>query len=257
MKHTQKTFPWTFAVRRRNRRAAFTLIELLTVIVIIGILAAIILPVASKVRESAKIAKGTSNLRQIGTALTLYAANNRDLLPYSYRSNAGGQNTIFALSLSGYLDNTRQTYHGSDSSLNHYNDVFKDPSATVPGGQIHYSAHPVLMPSVSGDPPGTPQVKLSSITDPARQVIIMDASQSAGGSAGASAGKVNKITERLANFTGNLDDPVPAGPNKDNDTQGYIRWRVRGNNAAKFLFVDGHVAVLKIGELKYRHIIAE
>ncbi len=237
---------------------AFTLIELLTVIVIIGILAALILPVASKVRESAKLAKGVSNLRQIGSALTLYAANNHDLLPYSYRTGAGGQNTIFALTLSGYLDNTRQTYHGTDSSFNHYNDVFKDPAATLPGGSLHYSAHPVLMPSVSGTDPATSQVKLSSIIQQSQQVIIMDAAQQSGGSAGASAGKVSNIKIRRADFTGDINAPVPSGPNIDGDgKEGNIRWRVRGNTAAKFLFVDGHVAVKKIGELKYSNILVE
>ncbi|MDR1283724.1 MAG: DUF1559 domain-containing protein [Opitutaceae bacterium] len=57
------------------------MIELLTVIAIIGILAAIIIPVVGKARASADAARCISNLRQIGTANIAYANDNRDQLP--------------------------------------------------------------------------------------------------------------------------------------------------------------------------------
>ncbi|AHF91896.1 hypothetical protein OPIT5_18370 [Opitutaceae bacterium TAV5] len=57
----------------RPTPAAFTLVELLTVIAIIGILAAIIIPTVGKVRESARAAQCGSNLRQIQLANILYA----------------------------------------------------------------------------------------------------------------------------------------------------------------------------------------
>lgn len=59
----------------------FTLIELLTVIAIIGILAALIFPTVSKVRETAQRTADANNLREVVKAASLYAADNNDRLP--------------------------------------------------------------------------------------------------------------------------------------------------------------------------------
>lgn len=56
---------------------AFTLIELLTVIAIIGILAAIIIPTVGSVRATARSAQAVSNIKQIGMGTLLYAQENR------------------------------------------------------------------------------------------------------------------------------------------------------------------------------------
>ncbi|MCU0794017.1 MAG: prepilin-type N-terminal cleavage/methylation domain-containing protein [Opitutaceae bacterium] len=66
----------------RYGRGAFTLIELLTVIAIIGILAAILIPTISKVRESARFSKGNSNLREIARGNLLFASDNRGWIPH-------------------------------------------------------------------------------------------------------------------------------------------------------------------------------
>ncbi|EIP97854.1 prepilin-type N-terminal cleavage/methylation domain-containing protein [Opitutaceae bacterium TAV1] len=76
------TAPRTLPVRTaRSAPAAFTLIELLTVIAIIGILAAILIPTVGAVRAKARASQCASNLRQVGMALQLYANDNKDLFP--------------------------------------------------------------------------------------------------------------------------------------------------------------------------------
>jgi prepilin-type N-terminal cleavage/methylation domain-containing protein len=65
----------------RSSTSAFTLIELLTVIAIIGILAAIIIPTVGAVREKAQRAVDGNNLREIVKAAQIYAGDNQDRMP--------------------------------------------------------------------------------------------------------------------------------------------------------------------------------
>ncbi len=65
----------------RARRRAFTLIELLTVIAIVALLAAILIPTLNSARQTAKSSRVLSNLRQIANTVFFYAADNNDTLP--------------------------------------------------------------------------------------------------------------------------------------------------------------------------------
>jgi prepilin-type N-terminal cleavage/methylation domain-containing protein/prepilin-type processing-associated H-X9-DG protein len=90
---------------------AFTLIELLTVIAIIGILAAILIPVVGSVRESAKGSLCRSNLRQIGLAAHLYAADNEDFLPPTRPGNIATLHPSTRDAFDSYLEGGYEVFY--------------------------------------------------------------------------------------------------------------------------------------------------
>jgi prepilin-type N-terminal cleavage/methylation domain-containing protein/prepilin-type processing-associated H-X9-DG protein len=62
------------------KKRGFTLIELLVVIAIIAILAAILMPVFARAREQARKSACLSNLKQIGSAILMYAQDYDEML---------------------------------------------------------------------------------------------------------------------------------------------------------------------------------
>mgnify|MGYP006302626101 CR=1 FL=1 len=66
-----------------HNRPGFTLIELLVVVSIIAVLIAMLLPALQEARDAAQLVVCSANQRQVGTAMQLYATENRRQLPSS------------------------------------------------------------------------------------------------------------------------------------------------------------------------------
>lgn len=76
----------------KRYRKGFTLLELLVVVAIIGILAAILLPALARARESSRRTSCLNNLSEIGLAIRMYAEEHNGQLPWS-----GGKNNADCL----------------------------------------------------------------------------------------------------------------------------------------------------------------
>lgn len=93
------------------RRRAFTLIELLIVIAIIALLAAILFPVYGRVRENARRSSCQSNQKQVGLSIKQYLQDNDEKFPLSAVSSAPYG---WADAIQPYLKNTQVLHCPSD-----------------------------------------------------------------------------------------------------------------------------------------------
>src|ERR1700678_206136 len=68
--------------RFKADRRAFTLVELLVVIAVVAILAALLLPALASARQKGQRAACLSNLHQIGIAIQSYASDSGGSIPF-------------------------------------------------------------------------------------------------------------------------------------------------------------------------------
>ena len=134
-------------VLRKNRVASFSLVELLTVMAIIAILAALVLGAASGVMEKARRSRATSEIQAMSTALEGYKIDNGiyptdgTLLTNTYAANDGNPigglyltpSKVVYLALSGQTNFTA-TPTGVKSYMPFKANQVGDPTGTVTGG---------------------------------------------------------------------------------------------------------------------------
>ena len=114
----------------RKSSLGFTLIELLVVIAIIAILAAMLLPALASAKARALQTKCSSNLKQLGISIFMYASDNSDKLPrgtpgWSWDmptpvvnelvKNGGTRNILYCPAFWDQNGNANWTFGGADA----------------------------------------------------------------------------------------------------------------------------------------------
>jgi prepilin-type N-terminal cleavage/methylation domain-containing protein len=123
--------------QKRKHPLGFTLVELLVVIAIVAILAALTLPVLSRMRVSSLQAKGLNNVRQLHVMTMSYCADNAGRLPLGGGLLEGSSRN--ALSWVNRLLPYVGKSELAETNLNDWWDrpppdpVFKDPGIDLPG----------------------------------------------------------------------------------------------------------------------------
>ncbi|RRJ96117.1 prepilin-type N-terminal cleavage/methylation domain-containing protein [Opitutaceae bacterium TAV4] len=159
--------------------AGFTLVELLTVIAIIGILAGILIPVVGTVRAKARMSTSLSNLRQLGTAVQIFITDNRGTLPV----NSSSHSTHYwyrELWKIIYGDRTRPAIPPTPDTGERYTSllsgtVFYTPLMEMDAGARSFGFSPYLNEFVGTAPsiPATP-LRIERIANPPRTLMIAD-----------------------------------------------------------------------------------
>ena len=93
-------------MKHTSHRVAFTLVELLVVITIIGILISLLLPAVQAAREAARRAQCANNLKQIGLAMHMHLEA-KQVLPYGHfwpKNGWGGQESTWVAYLLPYME---------------------------------------------------------------------------------------------------------------------------------------------------------
>jgi prepilin-type N-terminal cleavage/methylation domain-containing protein len=165
------------ALSRRVR--AFTLLELLVVIAVIGIIAALLLPGLSHVQAKARRATCLGNLKQINLGLRMYADDNGDTLPNT--------NAVMVA-----YKRLMKTYVGLEAPSSPNDHLFTCPADRFVvdtlqnvrlAGSIHedaawdFSSYGFNgLNRMSESLPGVAGRKLSSIHEPAQTVLLAEVS---------------------------------------------------------------------------------
>jgi prepilin-type N-terminal cleavage/methylation domain-containing protein/prepilin-type processing-associated H-X9-DG protein len=147
----------------RRRNYGFTLIELLTVLVIIAVLAGMMFPTFVRAREAARRTVCLSNLKQIGLAIQMYAADHGSLAPpqpgrapISHKNLVTGEETLVPCALDGgrvYRQTCGTDYTMTDLLMPYLGDreLARCPSAKHPENECFAWSYEVLLAGMSID----------------------------------------------------------------------------------------------------------
>lgn len=198
---------------------AFTLIELLIVTAIIALLAAILFPVFSRIREKARQASCLSNEKQLALGILTYTQDSDEALPPVQRFEGAGQ-ILWPDIIDSYVRNAHVRLCPSDAK------------AKV----VSYGLNEVGFVDLTDNPP-PPPVILAQFQSPSMTVMLTEVGTGD-----------DFTTDRPDAYTlpapdGPDDPPTPPGTLAD---PADARPAARHFGRANVEFMDGHVKALRL-----------
>jgi prepilin-type N-terminal cleavage/methylation domain-containing protein/prepilin-type processing-associated H-X9-DG protein len=217
----------------RTRRPAFTLIELLVVIALIAILAAILFPVFAHAREKARQTTCTSNMKQLGQVMMMYAQDHDESYAPTYYPSADER---------GHWANLMIPYLGQGNQL--------WPAGIMICPSSFYKTRGYALSDELG---GKAQ---AVVTRPAEVVLFAEAVQFQDYKSTAAQLETRKDCWGGENGNGvgpdiRDDDQVVLGNNVTPETGCYSMPRYRHSGGVNLTFVDGHVKWMRKGSLRW------
>lgn len=210
---------------RRGIPSGFTLLELLLVIAVLAILAALLLTAVSQTKRKAGQIKCVNNLRQLAIAVSLYASDNNDAtLPlYAPAQSPEGPDDY---------DYWSEVLVAQVSDLS--DELFLCPNDTV-STNYSYGLNEDGFPSLIDTDPPTEPLHLSGFANPSG-IIMM-------GDLGTSDDFVTQRPDTLVMLT--PDDDLKE---QDEHYGNYARPSARHSQRCNLNFVDGHVESFRLDQ---------
>lgn len=247
---------------RRTRSPGFTLMELLCVLVILALLAALLFPVFSGAREKVRQTACVSNMRQIGLAFRLYMQDNEETFPIN-RTCVGmpiphETQCEEGMNVTGWVDMV---------SVYIRSDVFKCPSDPTPilspeAVGYRLSSDPARRTNVNRTsyaknnnignvPPPAGYIVQDAMTgNAATTIMVMEWAPSQGGGAndreqvGATFNIYRDAREQPADGAqANVNANILIDGREDPFQRAYVQWRVpskQHHGGSNYIFTDGH-----------------
>lgn len=156
----------------KTSRRAFSLIEILAAVAIVGTLAAVLVPAVGRIREDAARATCLSNMRQLGMGLRSYAQDNNGLLPLSMNADPlNPSNQVSWQILVQRELNVNFPKAGEKS-------VFICPAARKTYPQAPYRTYAL---NLAGGSPTADPPRLLTLSQPAQSALLVESRHETGG----------------------------------------------------------------------------
>jgi prepilin-type processing-associated H-X9-DG protein/prepilin-type N-terminal cleavage/methylation domain-containing protein len=198
-------------------RHAFTLVEMLVVLCILGLLSSLGFSLVRRSLESGRRMQCLGNVRQIGMATQMYVADHEGRLPHTSHSLAGGESQSWIRTLGTYL--------GPDF-------IGRCPSNPTSRAAVSYAWNDVLTESAAGQ--GGVGIRVSLLTDPSQTLALAEHAD-------------GYLAEHF-HFAGTKGGPQRISANAFRASVGVERH----GDSANYLFADGRAACLPWTEVQRR-----